>query len=211
MANAKWSSGQIKYLELNYMNFTNKELAETLGRSENAIHVKLCKLGLKRILTAKDKEKMIEDYKKRAGVSQDKKGTVDTTFSKGTVDTIQYKVCCKCKKVLPTKEFIKNNSKKDGYSGYCKKCRRQYEIDRKSRKRQQEAYARYKETLRPMEEARARTEKEIYVCKTCGATLPGKEFYFDNRTLKRRKECKKCAKERNLRNELRRIKEGYYR
>ena len=193
MANAKWSSGQIKYLELNYMNFTNKELAETLGRSEKAVSTKLSGLGLKRILTPKDKEKMIEDYKKRAGVSQ------------------EYKVCCKCKKVLPTEKFSKNKSRKDGYDDYCKKCGRQYEIDRKSKKRQQEAYARYKETLRPMEEARARTEKEIYVCKTCGATLPGKEFYFDNRTLKRRKECKKCAKERNLRNELRRIKEGYYR
>lgn len=202
MANEKWSPGQIKYLELNYMNFTNKELAETLGRSENSIHIKLCELGLKRILTAKDKEKMIEDYKK---------GTVDGTFSKGTVDGTKYKVCCKCKKVLPTEEFYKNKSKKDGYVDYCKKCESQYRQELKSRKRQQEAYTRYRESLRPMEEARARTEKEIYVCKTCGATLPGKEFYFDNRTLKRRKECKKCVKERNLRNELRRIKEGYYR
>ena len=211
MANAKWSSGQIKYLELNYMNFTNKELAETLGRSEKAVSTKLSGLGLKRILTPKDKEKMIEDYKKRAGVSQDKKRAGVSQDKKRAGVSQEYKVCCKCKKVLPTEKFSKNKSRKDGYDDYCKKCGRQYEIDRKSKKRQQEAYARYKETLRPMEEARARTEKEIYVCKTCGATLPGKEFYFDNRTLKRRKECKKCAKERNLRNELRRIKEGYYR
>lgn len=91
---------------------------------------------------------MIEDYKKGAGVSQDKKGNVDGTFSKGNVDGTQYKVCCKCKKVLPTEKFSKNKSKKDGYSGYCKKCESQYKIDRKSRKRQQEAYARYKERFK---------------------------------------------------------------
>ena len=29
----KWTDAQIKYLKLNYKNYTNKELAETLGRS----------------------------------------------------------------------------------------------------------------------------------------------------------------------------------
>lgn len=191
----KWTAAEVKYLELNYKICTNKELAETLGRSTAAVRLKLATLGLKRILTPKEKEKMLNEYLQKK--LQDEKVA---EVSQG------YKVCGKCKKVLPIIKFGKNKSKKDGYEVCCKQCKKQYFIEEKSKKRQQEAYERFKESLRPIEEAKERTAKETYTCKRCGKIALGTEFYFNN-DLKRRPECKECTNARNKRNALKRILE----
>ena len=200
MASEKWTPGQIKYLELNYMNFTNKELAETLGRSKGAVEHKIYKLGLKRILTNKTKENLICSYLKN-------QREFDGKSSLGEFGGSEYKVCPKCKKILLKTNFYKNKSKKDGCDTYCKECASKYAQEIKAKKRQQEAYNRFKESLKPIEEAKERTAKETYTCKICGKTALGSEFYFNNNTLKRRKECKECTKARNEKNALKRILE----
>lgn len=43
---SRWTDEEIKYLIENYQNFSQKELGEKLGRTKNAVQVKIGKLGL---------------------------------------------------------------------------------------------------------------------------------------------------------------------
>ena len=131
----RWAEVQVKYLEFNYKHCTNKELAETLGKSELDISKKLSDLGLKRRLTPKIKEEMIKDYLQKKFPNEDIKGRFEN-----------YKVCNICKKVLLVTNFYKNRKFKDGYRMECKNCTKKYEINRRSKRKQKEAYERFKQT-----------------------------------------------------------------
>lgn len=58
---------------------------------------------------------------------------------------MEIKVCSKCKIEKPLTEFHKKKDSKDGYSYYCKSCKK-IEIN-KSRSKRKEHYKRYNQNL----------------------------------------------------------------
>lgn len=47
---------------------------------------------------------------------------------------ISYKLCPRCKRILPSDSFSKNSSRPDGLQAYCKDCQRQQSQDYKQKR-----------------------------------------------------------------------------
>lgn len=47
---------------------------------------------------------------------------------------ISYKLCPRCKRILPLDSFSKNSSRPDGLQAYCKDCQRQQSQDYKQKR-----------------------------------------------------------------------------
>lgn len=80
------------------------------------------------------------------------------------------KYCCKCKKTLPTTEFHRNATRRDGRATYCKACNRTrlrdyYRTNKDSLKQTKKDYARVSKERRRERYLQFMQDKP---CKNCG-------------------------------------------
>ena len=101
------------------------------------------------------------------------------------------KICSKCGMELPTSEFSKDKSKKDGLFCWCKECKKQHNKQWRANNQDydKQYYAEHKEE---------RLEWQKQYCSERYATIEGYAYNVRNNNLKADREQGRCGKDEDI-------------
>ena len=115
-----------------------------------------------------------------------------------------YKRCWYCKCILPSCNFCKDNSSKDGLQSMCNPCKKIYRANKSKRN----------ENLEMDNIIQKYIEKKknfSFFCSKCNEVKCIEDYYLNiNKDGYVSKTCKKCSLNRSLKNKLERIKKRGY-
>jgi hypothetical protein len=167
------------FIRREYGNSPTKEIAEALGRRTGGVKCRARSLGL----TYYDEP--------------------DEVVPEGM------KYCRTCKTIQPLDNFCNHTAhSKDGKNSVCRSC-----SAAKKRERWQEEKAKKILSSAMMEEEQmkaimAELYSQKFTCRICGKEKSGSDFSFLKTTMKLETRCKVCKQENNLKNKVKRIKNG---
>lgn len=119
-----------------------------------------------------------------------------------------HKFCIGCKTVFPLDGFGVNGKSKDGKSPYCKVCTRKKNSERWLKQKEKKIMGSAIEEEKKVQAIIAELNNQNFTCGVCGKEKLGKDFGFDRRRLTLEPRCKACKQENNLKNKVKRIKNG---